>query len=100
MGDKLKGCRKFRKGTKDHFLIDKAVLKDLKCRKNNLAQGCIDYQKAYDLVRNSWILETMKLSGMANNEIRLMEKSIRTWTTRLECSGNYLSDVCIKRRIF
>ena len=34
----------------------------------NLAMGWIDYQNAYDLLPHSWIIETMKLTGMASNE--------------------------------
>ena len=51
-------------------------------------------------VPHSWILETMKLSVMVNNAVRLMEKSIRTWSTEMEYSENHLTDVCIKREIF
>ena len=35
--------------------------------------------------------------GMANNAIRLMEKRMRAWNTRLEYSENHLTDVCIQR---
>ena len=65
IGDEQKGCRRNTRGTKDHLLVEKAVLRDCKSRKTNLAIGWIDYQKAYDLIPHSWILETMNITGMA-----------------------------------
>ena len=65
IGKEQKGCRAEYKGTKDHLLLDKVILKDCKQRKNGLAMGWIDYQKAYDLVPHSWILENSKMVGVA-----------------------------------
>ena len=44
--------------TKEHFLVDKMVMRNYKRRKKNLAMAWIDYKKAYDMVPHSWILET------------------------------------------
>ena len=50
LGDEQKGCRR---GTKDHLMLDKVIMRDCKQRKTGLAMGWIDYQKAYDLVPHS-----------------------------------------------
>ena len=100
IGDEQKGCRRNTRGTKDHLLLDKAVLRDCRSRKTNLALGWIDYQKAYDLVPHSWILETMNITGMAQNVIRLIRMTMGSWNTRLEYSGEHLTNVDIKRGIF
>ena len=49
------------KGTKDQLLIDKMVGTDCKTRRTNLAVAWIDFQKAYDSVPHSWIIEILCL---------------------------------------
>ena len=61
------GCRKGSRGTKDHLIIDKAVLKDCKNRHTMLAMAWIDYMKTYDMVPHSWICECLELFGVAEN---------------------------------
>ena len=39
----------------------------MKARKKNLAMAWIDYKKAYDMVPHSWIVECLKLFGIAQN---------------------------------
>ena len=62
-----KGCRKGARGTKDQLLIDKAVLREVKRFRKNVAMAYIDYRKAYDMVPHSWILEIMEVTGIAKN---------------------------------
>ena len=42
LSEEQTGCRRGSRGTKDHFLIDKTVLKDYKKRHNNLSMAWID----------------------------------------------------------
>ena len=100
IGEEQKGCRAGYKGTKDHLMLDKVILKDCKHRKCGLAMGWIDYQKAYDLVPHSWILKTLEMVGVSENVRRLMEESMKKWNTVLECGGRDLASVEIKRGIF
>ena len=60
-----KGCRKGSRGTKDQLIIDKTVLKNCKKRLTNLSMAWIDFKKAYDMVPHSWILDTLKMFGVA-----------------------------------
>ena len=53
--EEQKRCKQGSRGTKNQFLIDKAVLKDCKKRHNNLSMSWIDYKNAYDFVLHSWI---------------------------------------------
>ena len=56
----------------------------------------IDYKKAYDMVPNSWIVESLDLFGVAENIKSLLVNSIEEWKGIL-CAGNYeLSEVEIK----
>ena len=56
-----KGCRRSSRGTKDQLSIDKMVLNDCKKRYTNLGVAWIGYTKAYDMIRHSWILESLGL---------------------------------------
>ena len=60
----------------------------------------IDYKKAYDMVRHSWITECLDLFGVAENIKSLLMNSMEKWKVML-CSGNSeLGGVEIKRGIF
>ena len=100
IGDEQKGCIRNSRGTKDHLMLDKAILRDSRKRSTNLAICWIDYQKAYDLLPHSWILETMETTGMAKNVIELIRNSMRSWNTELEYLGEKIAEVDIKRGIF
>ena len=95
-----KGCKRKSRGTKDQLLIDKMVLRDSKRRSTNLAMGWIDYRKAYDMIPHSWILECIKMFGIAKNVGNFLEKSMEKWRVELTSSGQSLGQVNIKRGIF
>ena len=98
--EEQKGCRKGSRGTNDLLDIDRAVIKEVKSRNTNLAMAWIDYQKAYDMVPHSWIIECLDLFGVAENIKSLLVNSMEKWKVML-CSGNSeLGEVEIKRGIF
>ena len=98
--DEQKGCRERSRGTKDQLLIDKTILKHCKRHQRNLAMGWIDYKKAYDMVPHSWLIEAVKMVGVAENIVELLRKSMETWKTQLTACGDVLGEVNIKRGIF
>ena len=60
----------------------------------------IDYQKAYDMVPQSWIIECSDLFGVAENIKSLLVNSMEKCKVML-CSGNSeLGEVKIKPGIF
>ena len=65
--EEQKGSKKGSRETNDFLYIDRAVIKDVKSRKRNLAMAWIDYKKAYDMVPHSWIIECLDLFGIAEN---------------------------------
>ena len=73
-----KGCMIGARGTKDQLLIDKAVLKEVKRFRKNMAMVYIDYRKMYDMVAHSWILEVMEVTGAAKN-VGSMIRSMSNW---------------------
>ena len=60
----------------------------------------INYKKAYDMVPHSWILETLRLTGVAENIRNFLERTMSDWKTVLTSSGEDLGEVGIKRGIF
>jgi hypothetical protein len=100
LADEQKGARKGSRGTKDQLLIDKAITRDSKTHRKNLAMAWIDYQKAYDSVPHSWIIESLKLYKVSTTLVQFIEESMKLWQTELTCAGESLGNVRIKRGIF
>ena len=98
--EEQKGCRKKSRGTKDQLLIDKAVLKEARLKKRCLSMAWVDYRKAYDMVPHLWILKVLNLSKVAGNLEIFMKNSMASWQTNLQCNGENLGEVKIKRGIF
>ena len=95
-----KGCRERARGTKDQLLIVKALLKEVKRFRKNVAMAYINYRKAYDMVPHSWILEMMEVTGVAKNVGSLIRRSMSNWCTVLNSDGRNLRNVKIARGIF
>ena len=95
-----KGCRRGSRGTKDQLLIDKTILRNCGKAKRNLSIGFIDYKKAYDIMPHSWLKETLKMVGVADNIHRLLGQSMCNWKTVLTSNGDTLGEVSIQRGIF
>ena len=98
--DEQKGCRRKSRGTKDQLLIDKSIVKHCRKHQRNLSMAWIDYKKAYDMVPHSWLLETVRMVGIADNIVELIEESMKHWKTELTANGTPLGTVDIKRGIF
>ena len=92
-----KRCRNSSRVTKDHLTIDKLVLKNCKNRLTNLCMSWSDFKKAYDMVPHSWITESMKMFGLAEN---LVTSSMEHWSTDLLCNNSNLGNVKISRGVF
>ena len=95
-----KGCRRYSRGTKDQLLIDKLIIKNCKRRKTNLSMASIDYKKAYDMIPHSWILECLKMVGVDEKVVTMLENSMGQWEVMLTADGNTLANVNVRRGIF
>ena len=98
--EEQKGCRRKSRGTKDQLLIDKAVLKDCRTMRTNLAMVWIDYRKAYDFVPHSWILECLDMLAIAENIRKFLENSMKNWKLWLASIGVDLCKIDVNRGIF
>ena len=88
--EEQKGCRKRSRGTNDLLYIDRAVIREVKSRKKNLAMAWIDYKKAYDMVPHSWIKECLDLFGVAENIKTLLVNSMEKWRVMLRVGNSEL----------
>ena len=98
--DEQKGCKRKARGTKNHLLMDKTIIKNCKRRHTNLSIAWIDYRKAYDMVPHSWIIECLNMIGVADNLKALVVKSMPSWKTILTAGKEELGEVTIQRGIF
>ena len=97
--EEQKGCRKGSRGTNDLRYTDRAVIKKVKSRNKNLAMAWIDYEKAYDMIPHSWIIECLDLFGVAKNIKSLLVNSMEKWKVMLCSENSKLGEVEIKRGI-
>ena len=81
--EEQKGSRKGSRGTNDLLYIDRAVIKKVKSRNKNLAMTWIDYNKAYDMVPQSWIIECLDLFGVAETIKSLLVNNMEKWKVML-----------------
>ena len=95
-----KGNKRKSRGTKDQLLIDKLIMNMAKRKKRNLRMIWIDYKKAYDSVPHTWILECLRIYGIADNVIAFLEKSMKTWQTLLMLNQEMIGHLLIKCGIF
>ena len=98
--EEQKGCRKRSKGTADLLYIDRMILREERARKKNLGIGWIDYQKAYDNVAHSWVLECLTILGINEKVTSFLKNSMKSWEVELKCGNKSLGNVKIRRGIF
>ena len=52
----------------------------------------IDYKKAYDIVPQSWIINSLKMYKISNEVINFTEKTTKTWRVELTAGGRSLTE--------
>lgn len=85
-------------------MIDNLITTQAKKRLKIISMAWIDYQKAFDSVPHSWLLEVLKIYKINRQVIALLGHLMSTWRTTLfvhNISASYrTSQVLIKRGIF
>ena len=94
--EEQKGCRKRSRGNNHLLYIDRAVIREVKSRKKNLAMAWIDYKKAYDMVPHPWIKECLDLFGVAENIKTLLVNSMEKWRVMLGAGNSELGEIDIE----
>ena len=60
----------------------------------------LDYKEAYDMVRHSWIIESLRMAQVAESITTFLHKSLVNWKTELRSCGETLGLVDVRRGIF
>ena len=68
--------------------------------KTNLNMAWIDFGKAYETVRLSWMIKSLELVEVAKNIVNLLKETIKNWKANLICSKKDLEAVETNRGIF
>ena len=75
--DEQKGCRKGSRSTTELLYIDQHILNETENRRKNLVMAWIDYNRAYDMVPQSWIINCFKIYELTARGKSLAETKIQ-----------------------
>lgn len=92
-----KGCRKGTQGCKDQLVIDQVIAEYARRNKRDLHTAFIDYQKAFDSVPHSWLIEVLELYKIDPQIINILKSLMQTWTTNIHIN-NKITDIAIHIR--
>ena len=59
-----------------------------------------EYKKAYDMVPQSWIINSLKMYKISAEVINFIEKTMKTWRVELTAGRRSLAEAKIQRGIF
>lgn len=98
------GCKQKVRGCKELLIIDNVITKQARQRQKNLSIAWIDYQKAYDSVPHSWLLEVLRIYKINQQIIELLQCMMSSWRTTLSVTGTTgtyrTGEIPINRGIF
>lgn len=94
-----KVCNRHCRYTNNQHLVDK-TLRDFKRKTTKLAISGNDYHKTHKIIIYCWIVESIKLFGIASNAERLLRKSMGKGRTELTTKANSLETMNIRLCIF
>ena len=100
MAPEQKGIMPGGRGSKTQLLIDKMACLDSKYRRTNLTVDWIDFQKAFNSVPHSWILEVLSLYRIKSILINFIAASMALWNTMLTFDKLFVGNVSVNCGIF
>lgn len=81
--EEQKGCRRRTQGCKEQLIIDGIVTKESKDKQRNVAIAWLDYQKAFDSVPHSYLLEVLEIYKVDRKIISFLQLCMKSWRTKL-----------------
>ena len=70
----------------NHILINKLLPEDCQARHRSLSMALVDYQKAYDSVPHSWVLQCLQLHKISPVSCRFLSRLMEGWRTSMVLS--------------
>ena len=95
-----KRCHWQTRGTGDLLYIDQHILQENKMRRKNIAITWIDYKKAYGMLPQTWIIESLKMYKISNKGINFIMEAMTNWKMKSTAGGKSLAEVKIQKSIF
>ena len=74
--EEQKGYRKWTRGTGDLSCIVQHIFKDNKTKGKNLVMAWTDYEKAYNIVLQNWIIDCFKMDNISCEFIKFIENTM------------------------
>jgi len=65
-----------------------------------MAMARIDYKNAYDMVPHSWVVECLRMFGIANSVREFMKDGMQSWRTELTLFAHVLGMVKLAEAFF
>ena len=96
MAPEQKGCRQKCFGAKDQLLINKLLTEHCEARHKSLRMVWVDYQKAYDSVPHSWLLQCLQMHKISPVLCRFVLCVMKSWRTLMVLS---CENIGIKARL-
>ena len=96
--EEQKGCRKGIRKTGELRYYTQHV--KCKTRRKNVGKAWIDYEKAYDMVPRSWIIDYLKLYKISGKVMKFIKNIIENCRVELTAGGKSLTEVKIRSGIF
>lgn len=104
LSEEQKGCRRHHMGCKEQLIIDSTILKHIQKSKKDLFITYIDYQKAFDSIPHSWLIQVLEIYKINNTLINFLKNVMATWKTSINLNTNRdqinIGEIEIKRGIF
>lgn len=91
IAEEQKGCIKGAKGCKEQLTIDQVILEQASKNSRNLNAGYIDYQKAFDSLPHSWLIEILRIYKVSPTVISFLEAIMKHWKTTIQVSNNNIT---------
>ena len=88
INEEQKGCCKEARGCKEQLIIDTEITHQAKIKHRSLHYAYIDYQKAFDSVPHSWLIQILHIYKIDPALIQFLEKIMNTWSTSLNIQAN------------
>ena len=87
--------------TVDQFIIDNAIMNELRNHQRNLAVVFYDYQKVCDTVRQDWMTGVYLWMSVPKKVVNVIIRLMKGWKTRLDVTedGKVLTSRMINVRI-
>ena len=98
--EEQKGSFKGSRGPAELLYLDQHILIESKTRRENLAMAWVDYKMVYDMVPQSWIINSLKIYKISHEVINFIEKTMKTWRVELTAGGRSLAETKIQTGIF